>query len=208
MGDCARTRDAQLWRAPRTGETISGPALLGLGRPHTRQRDWDKPRGIGRFKLGHPCCRFQPQHEEISASMAVLHGCSGALSAALWFWFTSWVARRSVDAIAGEQPHAGAITSRQHAKTIQLDLVNPAVANRRVRSWAGQARFDEARQAGTYTYHGTIKTQGVRASPAEPRPENLRGRGSGNPPACQGHNVTIEYGWAFGQADRLPELLG
>jgi len=64
MGDCARTRDAQLGRAPRTGETISGPALLGLGRPHTRQRDWDKPRGSGRFKLGHPCCRFQPQHED------------------------------------------------------------------------------------------------------------------------------------------------
>ena len=70
-GGCARTRDAQLGRDPRPGpgETISGWArscedAARLGRLHSRQRDWDKPRGSGRFKLGHPRCRFQPQHEE------------------------------------------------------------------------------------------------------------------------------------------------
>ena len=53
----------------RTGGT--GPARssgvrppLGLGRLRSRQRDWDKPRGSGRFKLDHPRCRFQPQHED------------------------------------------------------------------------------------------------------------------------------------------------
>jgi len=56
---------------PDGGKTISGPARssgvrppLGLGRLRSRQRDWDKPRGSGRFKLGHPRCRFQPQHED------------------------------------------------------------------------------------------------------------------------------------------------
>ena len=56
---------------PDGGKTISGPARssgvrlpLGLGRLRSRQRDWDKPRGSGRFKLGHPRCGFQPQHED------------------------------------------------------------------------------------------------------------------------------------------------
>ena len=56
---------------PDGGKTISGPARssgvrlpLGLGRLRSRQRDWDKPRGSGRFKLDHPRCRFQPQHED------------------------------------------------------------------------------------------------------------------------------------------------
>jgi len=56
---------------PDGGKPISGPARssgvrppLGLGRLRSRQRDWDKPRGSGRFKLDHPRCRFQPQHED------------------------------------------------------------------------------------------------------------------------------------------------
>src|SRR5262249_24668420 len=62
---------------------------------------------------------------KISASMALLHGCSGALSAAQWFWFTSWVARRSVDAIASEQPHPGGVAPRHPSETVLLDLVQP-----------------------------------------------------------------------------------
>ena len=56
---------------PDGGKPISGPARssgvrppLGLGRLRSQQRDWDKPRGSGRFKLDHPRCGFQPQHED------------------------------------------------------------------------------------------------------------------------------------------------
>jgi hypothetical protein len=53
---------------------------------------------------------------------------------------------KGFDPVWGQEAHASAITSRQHAKAVQLDLVNPAVASRGVRGWAGEARFDEARQ--------------------------------------------------------------
>jgi hypothetical protein len=55
---------------------------------------------------------------------------------------------------SGQKPHASAITSRQHAENIQLDLMNPAIGSRRVRGWAGEARFDEASQTGTHMQHG------------------------------------------------------
>jgi hypothetical protein len=42
----------------------------------------------------------------------------------------------------------------------QLNFMNPAAASRRVRGWAGQARFDEASQAGTHTQHQRINTSG------------------------------------------------
>ena len=70
----------------------------------------------------------------------------------------TWIAASPIYPASSQQPHASAITSSQHAKTVQLHLVNPAIASRRV--GAGLTRFDEARQAGPHTHHGTIKTQG------------------------------------------------
>src|SRR5205814_7516355 len=60
-----------------------------------------------------------------------------------------WIAGSPIDPASSQKPHAGAITSGQHAKTIQLNFMNPAGAIWRLwrRTW--EARFDEAVWAGT-----------------------------------------------------------
>jgi hypothetical protein len=70
--------------------------------------------------------------------------------AALYGGGNGWIAGGPIDPASGQQPHGSAITSRQASKTIQLNLVNPAVASRWLRGGAGQARFDEAIGAGTH----------------------------------------------------------
>jgi hypothetical protein len=67
--DCPHTRfptreGPPAWTGGNGPARSSGVRPLGLGRLRSRQRDWDKPRGSGRFKLDHPRCRFQPQHED------------------------------------------------------------------------------------------------------------------------------------------------
>jgi hypothetical protein len=69
---------------------------------------------------------------------------AGTASKSLYGGGNGWIAPSLIDPASSQKPHASAITSRQHAKAVQLDLVNPAVASRRVRGWAGEARFDEA----------------------------------------------------------------
>src|SRR5437763_4529058 len=85
---------------------------------------------------------------------------AGTASKSRYSGGNGWIARSPIDPASSQKPHASAITSRQHAKTVQLDLVKRAVANWRVRGWAGAARLDEARQAGTHTHHGPTNPRG------------------------------------------------
>src|SRR4029450_360340 len=67
-----------------------------------------------------------------------------------------WIAGSPIDPASGQEPHASGVSPCQQGKAVQLNLLNPAVASRRVRGWARQARFDEASQAGTHTQHGRL----------------------------------------------------
>jgi len=56
-----------------------------------------------------------------------------------------WIAGGPIDSATGQETHASAVTSRQRAKAVELNFMNPMVPSGRVWCWAGEARCDEAR---------------------------------------------------------------